>query len=1066
MTCKIGLLLIMTCISINFYESKEMASISGYAENLLRDFPKPDAFMKKPRISTIRQLFDLRGHRTKRSAVFPTGVKVCPQESLNQILASHLAYYRLRVCQDAVWEAFRIFLDRIPQTTEYQSWVDACQQESFCIFEIGKNFSSSQEHLDIIQQRTKEGKSTERKDEIPTESVLPSANVEEPSVSTLGLPHPYTTSFVVTSNDTLFNEIINDTKSHVKEIEVTNLVPEQPVQQIVEFTLTLNNQEFTIELSDPSSPQYQELGKKCKLQMQKVFEKLPGFKEIQVLGFRSDSIVARYAVVFERGSSESKNKIDETPTISSNKVENGNNQEEKKMSYSVIELQKMVVMALRDDRSLPMDLRTLWFADDPDISTEHLESDTQPPVTTSSSSKMKSYLDEILNVEQPLGNPSLVTVKTDEDVYMYYPTTSLPKQTLTALSTLQYPSNIDQQHLPLEINNISSEVKDIDINEGFTVPFITPHANSNMIDDVEDTSEKNLIKTSSNIPFDNMEMNNRHTSVEEDNLVLPPSTFQPAMETHSLFKGGIESKEDVNIIVYINTTDEEHLNLQEHLDLSGDYSLTSLDLGTKKDYVDSTVEGTNENTFVETYSTSSHPFNIDKMVVTLASLVENLTHEDQQYIDEMEPSGDSQNFPTDSAVFPTHSPAVLTTEYLNVIASEDYEATESAPITTIKTLPAHIDSTDLFSPTPSSEIELHESAFDIPTEYAQVTKRSEESSLSGTQGMLTVIEEITTITLPHISLSSDKGSTYYSDTENISFLGDPNISQTTLVNDVINNTPFIEGFPIPISTDHQSTTVQSSEIDLPVITTVMTDVSAEGTYKLEGSTEHSLDPETLSTESSTLEDLELSAETDADKGNELVVFFSLRVTNMPFSDDLFNKTSPEYKALEQQFLHLLLPFLQSNLTGFKHMEILNFRKGSVIVNSKLKLAKSVPYNITEAVHCVLEDFCNAAAQLLNLKIDSYSLDIEPADQADPCKFMACDEFSECSINSWTKEADCICKPGYISINGLPCQSVCELDPNHCADGEKCEIVSGEGAICRCLKGKHWFYNGEHCAKLE
>lgn len=35
-------------------------------------------------------------HRTKRSSFFSTGVKVCPQESVKQILASHQAYYRLR----------------------------------------------------------------------------------------------------------------------------------------------------------------------------------------------------------------------------------------------------------------------------------------------------------------------------------------------------------------------------------------------------------------------------------------------------------------------------------------------------------------------------------------------------------------------------------------------------------------------------------------------------------------------------------------------------------------------------------------------------------------------------------------------------------------------------------------------------------------------------------------------------------------------------------------------------------------------------------------------------------
>lgn len=40
-------------------------------------------------------------------------------------------------------------------------------------------------------------------------------------------------------------------------------------------------------------------------------------------------------------------------------------------------------------------------------------------------------------------------------------------------------------------------------------------------------------------------------------------------------------------------------------------------------------------------------------------------------------------------------------------------------------------------------------------------------------------------------------------------------------------------------------------------------------------------------------------------GRALTVFFSLRVTNMPFSMNLFNKSSDEYKALEQQFLLLV-----------------------------------------------------------------------------------------------------------------------------------------------------------------
>lgn len=46
-------------------------------------------------------------------------------------------------------------------------------------------------------------------------------------------------------------------------------------------------------------------------------------------------------------------------------------------------------------------------------------------------------------------------------------------------------------------------------------------------------------------------------------------------------------------------------------------------------------------------------------------------------------------------------------------------------------------------------------------------------------------------------------------------------------------------------------------------------------------------------------------------GRSLIVFFSLRVTNMMFSDDLFNKSSAEYKALEQRFLELVVYFLQN-----------------------------------------------------------------------------------------------------------------------------------------------------------
>lgn len=73
---------------INRGEAKHLTDTSGSE--------KTEKTTRRSRVSTIRRIFDMAKHRTKRSSIFPTGVKVCPQESVKQILASHQAYYRLR----------------------------------------------------------------------------------------------------------------------------------------------------------------------------------------------------------------------------------------------------------------------------------------------------------------------------------------------------------------------------------------------------------------------------------------------------------------------------------------------------------------------------------------------------------------------------------------------------------------------------------------------------------------------------------------------------------------------------------------------------------------------------------------------------------------------------------------------------------------------------------------------------------------------------------------------------------------------------------------------------------
>ncbi|XP_073529635.1 interphotoreceptor matrix proteoglycan 1 [Phyllobates terribilis] len=459
------------------------------------------------------------------------------------------------------------------------------------------------------------------------------------------------------------------------------------------------------------------------------------------------------------------------------------------------------------------------------------------------------------------------------------------------------------------------------------------------------------------------------------------------------------------------------------------------------------------------------------------------------------------NVPTDKTYFPSHTLDSFNSENANVILSGgETSTTEPASISTVKTLPAYIDPNIVFvSPTQELQpdiVTISHSLYEESTSVSRINLPEETTHvlmLEKTTGPLQLLDKTTqnfeafgetTLeveiwdkpTLNVAEMVEEAGSAFEQTTlgkvrETESSLPEIDYGNEQTTQELI---PLFQGTtPMSASSgttesinqydsnnDNKTPSASSSTVLESSFTHAS--VTQSGTHSIEkenevignewGETESSTSSmDTLtsnSTASSLLEHLTSSAEPSADKGKELVVFFSLRVTNMPFSDDLFNKSSPEYRALEQQFLHLLLPYLQSNLTGFKHLEILNFKKGSVIVNSKLKFSKSVPYNVTEAVHCVLEDFCNAVAQLLNLQIDSYSLDIEPADQADLCKFMACDEFSECSVNSNTKEASCVCKPGFKSIDGLPCQSICDLKPNYCSKGEKCTIEDGKGAVCR------------------
>ncbi|NXN08844.1 IMPG1 protein, partial [Indicator maculatus] len=861
---------------INRGEAKHLAEASGS--------DKTERTTKRSRVSTIRRIFDMAKHRTKRSSFLSTGVKVCPQESVKQILASHQAYYRLRVCQEAVWEAFRIFLDRIPDTSEYQNWVTACQRETFCIFDIGKNFSNSQEHLEIIQRvrimdhadhSTTHLCLPDRKDEISTEKTSSKKLEDIPSIST-GSPGTALSPYAPVPTGTLLNEIVNDTKTPVKELG-TNTVPELPVEQMVEFSVTLTDQEFTPELSDPESPQYRQLAAKFQRQMQKIFEKLPGFKEIHVLGFNSSSTVARYVVNFERDASESRSPADDLSTIGSNKVENEkiplSPKEERESSASkltVTDLQQLVAIALHEDQSLPMDLGTLQFTDESVVPFSDFDNDIQAVVTIPLAGP---DLDS-MGVELPLGYPSPAPVDHTGGILLSESTTvlsadiSAPEDFNNFVSSEPvFPTKPSRRpYLGKSPSYTEDTITDY---QGFTVPF-------------------NVLGSTSSPP-------------KPEGSYLPPSAEDFA--SNELITDGYESPvEEAGTWTPPNLLPpEDEISEAEEADQGG------------------------------------------------------LSEQAVKIMDEEEES-----------------------------SGDDILATASI----FDTLPFVVGSSALSTAPPEDVL-----SYVLPSDQPALLPAATSPSYSDSE----IIEQ--SIELPDSSVPASGSSPPGAGAEDVAV----GSLSTAALDEAEQGSGFIS---------------------------VLTAEPAEATP------------------APTLKYVTTSSMTTAGKGKELVVFFSLRVTNMHFSDDLFNRSSAEYKALEQQFMQLLLPYLQSNLTGFKQLEILNFRNGSVIVNSKMKFARTVPYNITEAVHCVLEDFCDAAAQQLNLQIDSYSLDIEPADQADPCKFMACAQFSECITNEWSKEAECLCQPGYASQDGLPCRSLCELQPHLCLNGGKCQLVPGRGAVCR------------------
>ncbi|KAM6912247.1 interphotoreceptor matrix proteoglycan 1 [Xenentodon cancila] len=814
MLLKSGVFLTLCLLTLQASQIKELRD---YGFSGLRDV-KYRHFLEASR--SIRHATNVRpdqeGHRVKRSTVFTTGVKVCPQETMKAVISSHRAYYKLRVCQEAIWEAFRIFLDRLPDAEEYRAWVYTCQHENLCMEDLAQNFSSSQEHLDMVAQRV--------------------AEQGESEGFIAGTPEP--------GSDCTWTPplILLPTESGVIK-EDPNMLKENYEEYIVEFSITIVDPVYSELLSNPEAPQYQEIAGELRDKMLEVFKKVPGFKELRILGFRSEDVSVRYAVVFN-GETE----LHDAPE--------GLEEPKTDEDVNAPKLKHIIVKALKKEPSLLMDMQTLNFEA---VTTVY-------PVEELGVNPIETVLSE----DDPTAEDSTPTQQ-------LFPTAAVIDSSLAA-STVKPETHTLVPFIPTVLPDITSAV----------------------------TVENPLMAAAEESSTEDARKLETITEEEEEALVeeMPPTEqLEPAFE---------------------DGADQPELKNEDH-------SVPGQDSQPEGVLTDAPVE-----------------VNLDMSKATAPTVPEiSVTEAAAPVYTSSHPEDTAQGIEPETAVEPFPS---------SIDAGE-------APKDTNDFSGGYSDVTPVTEDLPTEISNIQEDV--VPSENKtedEVTEQLEEESGSG--------------------LASESDERPYEST------AAPALRQ----------------------------------VSTPLMTAV-------------------------------------------DKSKELVVFFSLRVTNMMFSDDLFNKSSPEYKSLENTFLELLLPYLQSNLTGFKQLEILNFRNGSVVVNSRMKLDKPVPYNVTEAVHCVLEDFCNAATKRLDIEIDSRSLEIEPADQADPCKFLACNEFSRCVVNSWTNEAECLCDPGYSTMNGLPCQSTCTLQPDYCLNGGLCEIIPGHGVTCRCLAGKYWHYHGERCNEL-
>uniref|UniRef100_G3W9B4 Interphotoreceptor matrix proteoglycan 2 n=1 Tax=Sarcophilus harrisii TaxID=9305 RepID=G3W9B4_SARHA len=1024
-------------VSISRFWMSLQPSIPLYAEE------KPLDYRKNKQQLLFRQ---------KRATLFPNGVKICPDETIAQIVANHLKYFKVRVCQEAVWEVFKTFWDRLPRHEEYRHWMNLCEDGTISIFEMGTNFSQSEEHQSLIVK-------------VGLENSDPSTPVTSYDTSTSRVAELY---FFKITISVIFSSFPPHSIQINNEIETLTEKPTKlATEQVAEFSMHLSGKQYSEELQDPSSLHYQDIMQQFISEVQKAFDELPGYKDIHVLEF--SGINVRYAVTFD---SEAISNITwEMINLHSNKVENhglGEREDKPMAAYTINNFRDYIAESLTrnfllrnsslkpdpdslqvikvKDAFFPKTEDQLWNFENPSILVSPpliLDNTLQAewPSADESTARNSSPLD--------FTKPGFISGALSSNGSELWSKSESPPADLVSPSKLPLPSKVGSTSPPdvlegssLTLHSVTPAVPQTGLpmapkertsgpallDDGLTsveepesfssFDLLTSNPSSYLVPmPSTDDSELPLSTLTSPSILDSLAIEvatpfGLYPLVSPNKDQLEVSIFQPELYPGSglLFEEQSGSGSGQELLTWPLSKPSFHHNTESPSESWLENEKSLLPIESKEKNLDRAIIdeaggifeeseialGANGSIFGNTTSQS--------VPLYLSMHTSEATSIDHYFVPKP----------------PFLSESIIASTSTNNRLEEIESSKEQKPNEILES--SNTEQTDIDISTEKSGMKL---LWTRPPKLDETQSTTSSPGRTAKDAIASTVKNIATL-VSGVSMSDST-----------------KLSPTNLEDDVIMDVQDI-----------------SLELDQVGIGYYQPALNQEENSIVGSHVEISTNM--LSTERADVQPTQRPYPNYSQTTGPLVVFFSLRVMNMPFSEHLFNKNSSEYKALEQRFLELLVPFLQSNLTGFQNLEILNFRNGSIVVNSRVKFAKPVPHDVNNAVYTILEDFCNTAYHTMNLAIDKYSLDVESGDQADLCKFQACNEFSECVVNHWSGEAECICYPGYQSLQELPCQSVCELQPDFCVNDGKCDIIPGHGAICRCRVGANWWYRGEHC----